>query len=206
MAETLTPPADAVAAIGEVEKTPAELLKEHEQIVKRNIKRFLDSGHSIARSLNIIYYNDLWKLHKDEKGKRKYTNFNVYLVEEFGWDKTAARARQIMKSDLPLAIESGTVPANSGAARTRSAPEITALRAAKITYKQLDKVLDAMQDRISNVEKGDPDKEELTSIFSRAGDSLDEALNSLATFIENVETEVENGTDDDEDENGDSDE
>jgi hypothetical protein len=206
MATTLSAPVSAVAVVGEVEKTPAELLKQHEQIVKRNIKRFLDSGHSIARSLNIIYYNDLWKLHKDDKGKRQYTNFNVYLVEEFGWDKTAARARQIMKSDLPKAIEAGEVPDTSGTARTRSAPEISVLKAAKTTSKQLESVLDAMQTRIGNVEKGDPDLPELENIFSQAAGALDEALNAFATLIENIESQSEtDGDDDDSDDDSDGD-
>lgn len=193
--ETLDAPESAIQAIeGEVVKTDAELLKEHETIVKRNIKRFLESGHSIARSLNIIYYKGLWKLHKDEKGKQKFTNFNVYLTEEFGWDKTAARARQIMKSDLPLAIEAGDLEAGTGSTRERSAPEISAERCAKVSAKQIENVLDAMSTRLNNTEDG-VEKTQLAEIMENGMHNMEEFLNELSMYLANFEAEEdeENG-------------
>ena len=206
VAETTLPvPAQAEAITGEV-IDPAEVLKKHERNIRQNFVRMEKVVQSVARSLNVIYYNDLWKLHKDDKGKRKYTNFDIYLRDEFGWDKTAARARQIMKGDLPLAIEAGEVPEEAGAKRrTRTAPEITPSKAATVTAKQVQTVLDAWGTRMDNVEDGEG-KEALSVIFAAGVTALQTIVDDLTQFAaeQDAESDTANGDDEsDEDESDD---
>lgn len=194
--ETLPAPVVAEAVEGEV-IDPREQLKVHEANIKRNFKKMETVVQSVARSLNVIYHNGLWKLHTTADGKRRYTNFNDYLEVEFGWDKTAARARQIMKADLPLAIEAGEVPAEVGdKRRERTAPMIEAGKAASITRKQLAKVQEAWQGRMENVESGDA-LARLVDIIADANVAVDDILPHLDTFIEDVNAESETADDDD---------
>lgn len=189
--------AEAEAAV-EVDR--GELLKKHERNIRQNFVKFQKVQQSVARSLNIIYHNDLWKIHKDENGKRKYTNFDVYLAEEFGWDKTAARARQIMKGDLPLAIEAGEVPAEAGdKRRNRTAPEVTPAKAATVTAKQITTVLDAFNTRMDTVEEGDG-KGGLVAIHQAAVIALTTIIDDLTQFAaeQNAEAESADEADDDE--------
>ena len=193
--EMLVAPEGTEAIEGEVIE-PAALLKEHEQNIKRNFKKFEAVQQSVARSLNVIYHNDLWKLHKTAEGKRRYTNFNDYLSAEFGWDKTAARARQIMKADVPAAIEAGEIPAEVGdKRRDRSAPEISATKAAKVTAKQLEGVIEAWNKRMENVESGDA-YGALVEIHVSANESLVRILADLDSFVKTQDAEWENGNDD----------
>jgi hypothetical protein len=202
--ETLPAPVVAEAVSGEV-IDPQEQLKHHEQNIKRNFRKMETVVQSVARSLNVIYHNNLWKLHLTADGKRRYTNFNDYLETEFGWDKTAARARQIMKADLPLAIEAGEVPAEVGdKRRERQAPEITAAKAAKVTAKQLTTVQEAWQTRLDNVESGDA-LAELVAIIAEANVAVDEIVSSLNAFVEAQEAEAETADDSDEDDDDESD-
>jgi len=203
--ETL-PAVQSEAISGEV-IDPADSLKKHEQNIKRNFRKMETVAQSVARSLNVIYYNDLWKLHKTAEGKRRYTNFNDYLESEFGWDKSGARARQIMKADIPAAIEAGEIPAEVGdKRRERSAPEITAIKAAKVTHKQLTSALDAWKVRMENVESGEA-LAELGEIHADAVESITTILNRLDTFVQEQEAEAESADtdndDDDEDEDDD---
>lgn len=188
--EILPAPAGTEALKGEV-VMPAELLKQHEQIIRRNLKRFIDVQDNVARSLNVIYHNDLWKLHKTAEGKRRYTNFNDYLKVEFGWEKTAARARQIMKEDLPLAITDGAVPSDVGdKRRTRVAPEITAEKAARVTVKQFETVREAFKTRMQNVEAG-KGRDKLAGIHQFSDGALDNIINRLNKLIEAESAEAE---------------
>jgi len=201
--EMLTAPETTEAIEGEV-IDPAQLLKEHEQNIKRNFKKFEAVQLSVARSLNVIYYNDLWKLHKTAEGKRRYTNFNDYLTAEFGWDKTAARARQIMKGDIPAAIEAGDIPAEVGdKRRDRAAPEITATKAAKVTAKQLQNVIDAWNKRMENVESGDA-YGALVEIHVSANEALIHILADLDSFVQTQDAEWADGTDADADDDDDT--
>jgi hypothetical protein len=188
--ETL-PAADAPEAIeGEV-IDPAAVLKTHEQNIRKNFKKFEAVQQSVARSLNVIYYNELWKLHKTAEGKRRYTNFNDYLATEFGWDKTAARARQIMKADIPEAIEAGDIPAEIGdKRRERSAPEVSATKAAKVTHKQLETVLTAWDVRMGTVEDTAA-TDRFADIYADAKAAINEILDTLLTFIEDEDAESE---------------
>jgi len=188
--ETL-PAADGPETVeGEV-IDPATVLKQHEQNIKRNFKKFEAVQQSVARSLNVIYYNDLWKLHKTAEGKRRYTNFNDYLEMEFGWDKSGARARQIMKADIPAAIEAGEIPSEIGdKRRERSAPEVTAAKAAKVTRKQIETVLTAWDVRMGTVEDT-TSADRFADIYADAKASLNEILDTLDTFIEDEEAESE---------------
>lgn len=196
--ETLPVPANAEAVSGEV-IDPQELLKKHERNIRANFVKFQKVQQSVARSLNIIYHNDLWKLHKDANGKRKYTNFDVYLADEFGWDKTAARARQIMKGDLPLAIEAGEVPAEAGdKRRSRTAPEVTPAKAATVTAKQITTVLDAFNTRMDTVEEG-AGKGALVAIHQAAVVALTTIIDDLTQFADEQNAEAENADADDDD-------
>jgi len=189
--ETLPAPVQPTEAVSGEVIDPADTLRKHEQNIRKNFRKMETVVESVARSLNVIYHNDLWKLHKTADGKRRYTNFNDYLATEFGWDKTAARARQIMKADLPLAIEAGDVPASVGdKRRERTAPEITAVKAAKVTAKQFETVRDAMTTRLSNVEAGQGyrDLEALWVAFTPA---LSTFLSDLEGFIEQSEASSE---------------
>lgn len=176
----------------------AELLKKHERNIRANFVKFQKVQQSVARSLNIIYHNDLWKLHLDENGKRKYTNFDVYLEDEFGWDKTAARARQIMKGDLPLAIEAGEVPAEAGdKRRTRTAPEVTPAKAATVTAKQLTTVLDAWNTRMDTVEEG-TGKGALIQLHQDAVVAITTIIDDLTQLAAELNAEAETAPTDDE--------
>ena len=194
--EMLVAPEGTEAIEGEVIE-PAALLKQHEQIIRKNFRKFETIQQSVARSLNVIYYNDLWKMHKTAEGKRRYTNFNDYLATEFGWDKTAARARQIMKADIPAAIEAGEIPSEVGdKRRERTAPEVTAVKAAKVTVKQLENVVDAWDTRIDNVESG----EALTAfalIHEAATLAIRGYIDDLKDFIEQQDAEQETASEDD---------
>ena len=196
--ETLPAP-DAIETVeGEV-IDPAAVLKAHEQNIKRNFKKFEAVQQSVARSLNVIYYNDLWKLHKTAEGKRRYTNFNDYLEMEFGWDKSGARARQIMKADIPAAIEAGEIPEEVGdRRRDRAAPEVTAIKAAKVTRKQLETVMTAWDVRMGTVEGG-PALEDLEAIHVAAQVAFNSIFANLDSFVEEQEAEAETADDDEQD-------
>jgi len=193
---TLPAPEQIKAVEGEVIE-PSKVLAANEKIVRANLKKFEAVQASVARALNIIYRNDLWKLHKTAEGKRRYTNFGDYLATEFGYDKSLARAHQIMKADLPDAIEAGDVPPDSGdKRRTRNAPEVTAEKAAKVTSKQLLAVLDAFNTRLGTVEQGEG-YFRLEAILGQAQeminpviDALDELVAALAAEAESAEDEA----------------
>lgn len=170
---------------------PMDTLREHEKNIRKNFARFEKVQQSVARSLNIIYHNELWKLHKTADGKRRYTNFHDYLATEFGWDKTAARARQIMKSDVEAAIEAGDIPADVGdKRRTRTAPEVTAEKAAKVTVKQLETVLDALTTRLGTVEPG-TNYARLEEIVNTGADAIGTFIDALNALIEDLAAEAE---------------
>jgi hypothetical protein len=170
---------------------PMDTLREHEKNIRKNFARFEKVQQSVARSLNVIYHNELWKLHKTADGKRRYTNFNDYLATEFGWDKTAARARQIMKADVEAAIEAGEIPADVGdKRRTRTAPEVTAEKAAKVTVKQLETVLDALTTRLGTVEPGG-NYARLEEIVNTGADAIGTFIDALNALIEDLAAEAE---------------
>jgi hypothetical protein len=188
--ETLPAPVEIPTVEGEV-VDPQEELRKHENNIRKNFRKMETVVGSVARSLNVIYYNDLWKMHKTADGKRRYTNFNDYLEMEFGWDKTGARARQIMKADLPLAIEAGEVPAEVGdKRRERAAPEVTAVRAAKVTLKQLQTVADAWDTRMNNVEVG-TGFDALEAIRAEFAEGIAQTIDDLEQFIADAEAEQE---------------
>jgi hypothetical protein len=188
--EILPAPADVPVVEGEV-IDPMDTLKANERVIRNNLKKFEAAGTSIARALNVIYHNDLWKLHKTAEGKRRYTNFNDYLATEFGWEKSAARARQIMKADLPLAIEAGDVPSEVGdKRRERTAPEISAVKAAQVTRKQLETVTEAWVTRMQSVEGGDA-LGKLSDIYDAGYTALTDIQNALTAFIDEQEAEAE---------------
>jgi hypothetical protein len=207
VASVLPAPVEVPVVSGEV-IDPMDTLRKQEKVIRTNFRKMETVVGSVARALNIIYHNDLWKLHKTADGKRRYTNFNDYLSTEFGWDKTAARARQIMKADLPLAIEAGEVPKEVGdKRRNRAAPEITALKAAQVTVKQLETVLNAWNTRMENVENG-AGFDALSDIFTEATHQITDVLGSLNTFIADQSAESESASEDEDesDEDGEGDE
>jgi len=170
---------------------PADLLKRNEANIRKNFARFEKVQASVARSLNIIYHNDLWKLHKTADGKRRYTNFADYLATEFGWDKTAARARQIMKADQADAIEAGEIPPEvADKRRNRAAPEVTAEKAAKVTSKQLQTVLDAFSTRLTTVEPGSG-YTALEQIYDNATTQIGAIIDALDTLVDDLAAEAD---------------
>lgn len=146
------PAPETEALSGEV-ITPEDQLKANEKVIRTNLPRLEKAGNAIGRALNIIYYNNLWKLHK-KAGKQAYTNFDNYLLEEFGWDKTAARARQIMKADAPAAIEAGDIPEGSVKERKERVVEYTPEMVAKQTAKELVRARDAFTERYQKIDGG----------------------------------------------------
>ena len=165
------------------------LLKENETIVKRNWKAATEKAGNVYKALTIIHTHGLWKLHKDAKGKRKYTAFDGYLFGEFGWELSRVRALQIIKATRAEMIEAGELPASAAEPRKRTAPEVTAERAAKVTAEQMQKVLDAFETRVNNIDEGDPDKAEVTRIYNDAYDAMHGAILDLRDLVARIETE-----------------
>jgi hypothetical protein len=187
----------AVAIVGEVVNTDegsaavkAAMLKENETIVKRNWKAATDKVGNVYKALTIIHTHDLWKLHKDDKGKRKYTAFDQYLFGEFGWTLSRVRALQIIKATRAEMIAAGELPESAGETRKRTAPEVTSEKAAKVTADQLQKVLDAFETRVNNIDAGDPDKAEVFIIFNDTADALHTAILNLRDLVARVEAEA----------------
>jgi len=192
----------AVALEGEV-ITPQQTLKENEQIVKRNWQKATENVAKVYRALTIIHTYDLWKLHKDEKGKRKYTAFDAYLFGEFGWELSRVRALQIIKATRTQMIESGELPASTAEPRKRTAPEVTSERAAKVTADQLQKALDAFTTRVDSIDEGDPDRAEVVRIFEDTRDALNPIIGDLREIVARAEAEAEADAADDDDEDED---
>ena len=181
------------------------LLKENETIVKRNWKAATEKAGNVYKALTIIHTHGLWKLHKDKKGKRLYTAFDAYLFGEFGWELSRVRALQIIKATRAEMIEAGELPESAAAPRKRTAPEVTAERAAKVTAEQLEKVLDAFETRVQNIDEGDPDRADVVRIFNDVQDILDSAILDLRDLVSRIETESNTeATDEDTDETEDT--
>jgi exonuclease VII small subunit len=199
------------AVAGEV-ITPESMLKENEQIIKRNWAKAEEKVGNVYRALTIIHTNELWKLHKDDKGKRKYTAFDQYLFGEFGWELSRVRALQIIKATRAKMIEAGELPASAAEPRKRTAPEVTAEKAAKVTSAQFGKALDAFKTRVDNIDAGDPDREEVVRIYNDAVDAIDVLIGDLDDLVARVaaqaetpavatETDTTSEDDDDDDDN-----
>jgi hypothetical protein len=169
----------------------AALLKENEGIVKRNWKAATEKAATVYKALTIIHTYDLWKLHKDEKGKRKYTAFDAYLFGEFGWELSRVRALQVIKQTRSAMIEAGELPASTAEPRKRTAPEVTAERAAKVTADQLQKALDAFAGRIDNMDSGDPDFAQVSRVYEDVRDALNPAIADLRDLVARIEAESE---------------
>ena len=185
-----------VALTGEVVNTAEgslavkqALLKENETIIKRNWAKATEKVETVYRSLTLIHTHGLWKLHKDAKGKRKYTAFDAYLFGEFGWELSRVRALQIIKATRAKMIEDGELPESAAAPRKRTAPEVTAERAAKVTADQFEKVLDAFETRVNNIDEGDPDKSEVVNIYNDTRESLNIAILNLRDLVARIEAE-----------------
>lgn len=180
----------SVAVAGEV-VTPESMLKENEQIIKRNWAKAEEKVGNVYRALTIIHTNELWKLHKNENGKRKYTAFDQYLFGEFGWELSRVRALQIIKATRAKMIEAGELPASAAEPRKRTAPEVTAEKAAKTTSAQLGKALDAFKTRVDNIDAGDPDRDEVVRIYNDAVDALDIIIGDLDELVARVAAQAE---------------
>jgi hypothetical protein len=163
------------------------MLKENEQVIKRNWQKFEEKGQNIYRALTIIHTNDLWKLHKDEKGKRKYSAFDKYLFGEFGWNLTRVRALQIIKATRTAMIEAGEMPATANEPRKRSAPEVSTEKAAKVTADQLEKVLTAFGTRTANIDEGDPDREAIVNLYNDAYEVIGSYIADLRSLVARIE-------------------
>lgn len=186
---------------GEVINTPdgslatkTAMLKENEQIIKRNWKAATEKANTVYRALTLIHTYDLWKLHTDEKGKRKYTAFEQYLFGEFGWTLSRVRALQVIKQTRQQMIEAGELPASTAEPRKRTAPEVTSERAAKVTSAQLSKALEAFEQRVANIDESDPDRAEMQRILADAQEALDNVISDLDDLV--ARTSVETAAED----------
>jgi len=186
-----------IAVVGEVVNTDEgslavkqAMLKENETVVKRNWKAATEKAGNVYKALTIIHTHGLWKLHKDAKGKRKYSAFDAYLFGEFGWELSRVRALQIIKATRAEMIEAGELPASAAEPRKRTAPEVTAERAAKVTAEQLQKVLDAFETRVNNIDEGDPDRAEVVRIYNDAHDAINGAILDLRDLAARIEAET----------------
>jgi hypothetical protein len=185
-----------VALTGEVVNTDEgslavkqALLKENETIVKRNWKAATEKAGNVYKALTIIHTHGLWKLHKDAKGKRKYTAFDQYLFGEFGWELSRVRALQIIKATRAEMIEAGELPESAAEPRKRTAPEVTAEKAAKVSAEQLQKVMDAFKNRVDNIDEGDPDKAEVLRIYTDTESIIHDAILDLNDLVARIEAE-----------------
>lgn len=189
-------PAEDQALTGEVVNTDEgslavkqALLKENETIVKRNWKAATEKAGNVYKALTIIHTHGLWKLHKDAKGKRKYTAFDQYLFGEFGWELSRVRALQIIKATRAEMIEAGELPESAAEPRKRTAPEVTAERAAKVSAEQLQKVMDAFKNRVDNIDEGDPDKAEVLRIYTDTESIIHDAILDLNDLVARIEAD-----------------
>jgi hypothetical protein len=168
----------------------AQMLKENEQIIKRNWAKATEKVENVYRALTIIHTNDLWKLHKDAKGKRKYTAFDQYLFGEFGWELSRVRALQIIKATRAKMIEAGELPASAAEPRKRTAPEVSSEKAATVTADQLEKVLTAFGTRTANIDSGDPDRAEIVRIYNDAYEVIGSIIGDLREMVNRIEAET----------------
>lgn len=187
----------AVALVGEVINTDegsqavkAAMLKENETTIKRNWAKATEKVETVYKALTIIHTHNLWKLHTDEKGKRKYTAFDAYLFGEFGWELSRVRALQIIKATREKMIEAGELPASAAEPRKRTAPEVTTEKAAKVTSAQFGKVLEAFETRVQNVDEGDPDRAEILRIYTDAQDAVNRITDALDDLVGRIEAEA----------------
>jgi hypothetical protein len=169
----------------------AQALKENETIIKRNWAKATEKVETVYRSLTYIHTFDLWKLHKDEAGKRKYSSFEKYLFGEFGWELSRVRALQIIKATRAKMIEAGELPASAAEPRTRTAPEVTSERAAKITAAQLTRVLEAFKDRVDNIDEGDTERAQIVHIYDEVAFTLNSAIANLLDVVAAAEAIAE---------------
>jgi len=187
---------DVIATAEGSQEVKAQMLKENEQIVKRNWAKATEKVQNVYRALTIIHTHDLWKLHKDDKGKRKYTAFDAYLFGEFGWELSRVRALQIIKATRQEMIEAGELPASAAETRKRTAPEVTSERAAKVTADQFEKALEAFGTRVDNIDEGDPDRAEVLRIYDDAAASIGTLIADLRDIVERAEAEAESESED----------
>jgi hypothetical protein len=167
----------------------AQMLKENEQTIKRNWAKATEKVETVYRALTIIHTHDLWKLHKDDKGKRKYTAFDQYLFGEFGWELSRVRALQIIKAQRAKMIAAGELPASAAEPRKRTAPEVSSEKAAKVTADQFEKALTAFGTRTANIDEGDPDRAEIVRIYNEAYDVVGAIIGDLREMVNRIEAE-----------------
>jgi len=164
--------------------TPESELRDNERIIKRGWKVAQEKATQVYNALTIIHTKNLWKLHLDADGKRKYSSFEKYLFEEFGWNLDRTRALQIIKERRAALLESGDLTQEDmPKERARSAPEVTASKAAAVTIKQFQTVLEAFDGRIANIEYGDG-KDALNDIYENAAALVDSIMVALQRVID----------------------
>ena len=176
------------------EDVKAQMLKENEQIIKRNWAKATEKVENVYRALTLIHTHDLWKLHKDDKGKRKYTAFDQYLFGEFGWELSRVRALQIIKATRAKMIEEGELPASAAEPRKRTAPEVSSQKAAKVTADQLEKVLAAFGTRTANIDEGDPDRPAMVNLYNDAYEVIGTIIRDLREVEARIAAESESET------------
>jgi hypothetical protein len=182
-----TPPVDDrtdEAVAGEV-ITPTDELRDNERIIKKGWKVAQQKATEVYNALTIIHTKNLWKLHLDAEGKRKYKSFEKYLFEEFGWDLDRTRALQIIKQQRAALLESGDLTeADMPKERARTAPEVTASKAAQVTTKQFETAMDAFNGRLQNIE------------FGAGRDALDAIYDELVSVMNGVFAQLQTVIDD----------
>lgn len=162
--------------------TPEDELRVNERIIKRGWKAAQQKAAEVYRALTIIHTKNLWKQHLDADGKRKYNSFETYLFAEFEWKLDRTRALQIIAQERPKLLEAGVLkPEDMPKQRARTAPEVTATKAAEVTRKQLQTVQKAFDDRIINIANG-PGADAL----DRIAEDLEMALAPIYTALQQV--------------------
>lgn len=181
-----TPPVDDrtdEAITGDV-ITPESELRDNERIIRKGWKTATAKAQEVYSALTIIHTKSLWKLHLDPEGKRKYSSFEKYLFQEFGWEMDRTRALQIIKQTRADLLESGELTeADMPAQRARTAPEITATKAAQVTTDQFTKVLNAFRLRLVNIEYG-AGRDDLDIVYEDAATAVTAILSNLQRVID----------------------
>jgi hypothetical protein len=171
---------------------PAKELAKQESVVKKNWQRAQNAAVEAGRALAVIRFHGYWKLHKNPQGKQAYKSFSDYLENHFGWPLDRTRAYQVMKDATPALVESGELPKEAlDNRRNRTAPEVTAAKAAKVTSKQFETARDAYATRIETVEAGQGYRD-LTAIWDEFAPHLSTFLSELESFIAASEAESDN--------------
>lgn len=201
--ETLPAPTD-IAVVGEVivplteeEQAALDASREElaalESVAEVGIAGLASALQSAAASsisaglaLRRIQKQGLWKFAVNPDGGG-YTNFNDYVTERFGWEKTYGRLSQVMRQAVDTARANGEIgdeeyevisfPAKSGTSGTKA---ITPEAALRVTHKA---IVNAQADLATRMES-EPVKADKTLMkaLRKVNARLEESIKELAAL------------------------